>query len=67
VSEGSLRRGLHGCPLCDEPPPHEHRLPTILNSLYYCPSGDEHSWRERRWRRPVCDRCGERQRKGAQT
>lgn len=58
--------GLFGCPLCNEPPPHEHRLPTILNSLYYCADGSEHEWGPaRRWGRPRCTRCGEKQRKGA--
>ena len=56
-----LRPGRYGCPLCDEPPPHDHQLPVILNSRYYCPDGGKHSWQPRRWRRPVCLRCGEKQ------
>lgn len=52
------RLGRYGCVLCDEPPPHSHQLPVILNARYYCPDGQKHRWQPRRWRRPRCLRCG---------
>jgi hypothetical protein len=55
---GDLRRGLYGCPLCNEPPPHGHDLGVVLNAKYYCPDGIRHEWVNRRWRRPGCRRCG---------
>lgn len=58
-----LTPGLFGCPLCDQPPPHSHNLGTILNSLYYCADGSRHEWRPRRWRKPVCTRCGEKKKR----
>jgi len=62
-----LSGGRYGCPLCDEPPPHEHHLATILNSLYYCPDSSRHQWgTPSRWlRRVYCTNCGERQAKEA--
>ena len=62
-----MRRGLHGCPLCDEPPPHSHELGTIYNARYYCPDAVKHEWGEpSRWlKRVYCSRCGYRQPKAA--
>jgi hypothetical protein len=58
-----LAGGRYGCPLCNEPPPHEHDLGTILNARYYCPDGTEHQWGPpSRWfKRVRCTRCGYRQ------
>ena len=39
--------------------PHECGSFTVLNSLHYCPDGEEHVPRDRRFRKPVCDRCDE--------
>ena len=54
--------GRYGCVLCDEKPPHSHDLGVILNSLYFCPDGERHIFRPRRWRqrRRRCQRCGEK-------
>lgn len=52
--------GLHGCILCDQPPPHSHDFGVILNTLYYCADGQRHHWgTPSRWFRVVrCGRCG---------
>jgi hypothetical protein len=49
--------------MCDEPPPHEHHLGTILNARYYCLDGNRHQWGSpSRWLKRVhCTNCGERQ------
>jgi len=60
----SIDAPCHFCGRTDYP--HECiRMPTILNSLYYCPDGKKHQFVERRWRRPVCERCDERQHRDA--
>lgn len=58
-----VRKGLYGCLLCDEPPPHEHDLGVILNARYYCPDTAKHQWSPpSRWLKRVhCTRCGYRQ------
>jgi hypothetical protein len=58
-----VTQGRYGCPLCDEPPPHEHDLGVIMNARYYCPDNAEHAWSPpSRWlKRAHCTRCGYRQ------